>query len=99
MDIVKISLNAREGARGLGRQCGFPVGALKRMKEKALRARMSYIVVAEDGYYHGGLKMRVVTEKVTFDDFATSCHSRLLLDCHSGLSGTSLLKTIPDKPE
>jgi hypothetical protein len=43
-------------------QCGFPVRYLKDFKEKARHAGLTYVVVAERGYYPSGLKQRVATE-------------------------------------
>ncbi|MDF1579124.1 MAG: RNA-directed DNA polymerase, partial [Desulfobulbales bacterium] len=49
-----------------GVRCGFPVGMLRTFKDKARRARISYVVVGERGRYGAGLKKRVVTEKLIF---------------------------------
>jgi len=47
-------------------QCGFPVRMLKMYKGKVRHMRISYVVIAEQGYTASGLKRRVVTEKLIF---------------------------------
>jgi len=47
-------------------QCGFPVRLLKMYKDKVRGLGISYVVIAEQGYFAAGLKRRVVTEKMTF---------------------------------
>jgi len=61
-------LRLREDSRGLGTQCGFLLRMLETFKNRALRAGQPYAVVAESGYYPSGLKRRVITEILTFNE-------------------------------
>jgi len=63
-----VRLKKCEDSRGLGPQCGFPMRMLKEFKQRALLACRPYVVVAESGYYPSGLKRRVITEIVTFEE-------------------------------
>lgn len=57
-----LGLSSGPDKLGLGRQCGFPARFLSRYKSLCMRQGLSYVIIAEQGYYSAGLRRRMVTE-------------------------------------